>query len=270
MEDETTTNAATQDEAQTAQPPVSEQTAEAVQDTDQGEPTTTDQTDEGQSEPDQALAAEADNSDDLSDYWAKKGIDITTPEGQAQAAKSYREAEKKMHQTTQQASELEKQMREQPVNVNADDELTRNLATEVIQMKRRDAIREFRDTSGIKPEQEQAFSDFLVKDAEQAALNGTYSKRDLINAGVLSLSDAFTLSGIGAADRETIEKQGGQKALEQLANKQRAAAVTGSAVNTTPPAALSKENVDQWWDGLGAEGRADPANRAKLDSILAQ
>jgi len=248
MNEQPTTDAPVQDEgAITAQPPV-EQQAEA--ETPVQEPTDT-----STQEP-----AEADNSaeDDLSDYWNKKGIDITTPEGQAQAAKSYREAEKAMHQKSQQASELEKQINGPTVDPDASRADQAYAIAQQLQNEK--VIREWKESNNVTKEEDDAMGEYAKANPRTAEL--------LVN-GQLTLDEFRAIAVPGQkVDTSAIKQEGGQEALEKLANKQRATAVQGNASSSTPATSLNKGNVEQWYEQLGSAGRQDPANQAILQSIL--
>lgn len=249
--DETTTDADLQEtQAQDAQPV--EQPAEAV--------TTADSEPQQPEQEDASEPAQADTSDDdLSDWASKKGIDLSTPEGQAKALKSWREAEKAMHHKSQEASQLKKSLVDQPVTVDSDNPLVQSLAEEVVTMKRQAMIDSFTSKVNMTSDQEAEFAKYIIDT----------NKADLINGGYLTLEEAYKLSGVGSVDPSTYKSQGKQEALQTLANKQTATAVKGSASSNSLPAGVTKANVDQWWDSLGTAGRQDPANRAQLDRILA-
>lgn len=239
--EETTTDAATQEPgAINAQP--DEQTAEAVQTADSEPTTTTTQPDDDAIVPDEEpteQVAPADTSEDESDLsaWAeKKGIDLNSKEGQAKALKSMREAEKKMHQSTANVSELQKQLTSQPVSVDSDNPLVQELANEVVQMKRSQAIQDFASDVNLTPDQEKVMADYLVSNP---------AKVQLINAGYMTLNDAYQLSGANTTNPAAIKRQGGQEALERLANKQRATAPSGNAVQATP-----SRQADAFLDGF--------------------
>jgi len=217
--EETTTPAATQDPGvdPTTQP--EEQPAEAV--TPTSEPTPTDTPSE------EPAAADNPEDDDLSDYWSKKGIDISTPEGQKAAAKSYREAEKAMHTKSQQASELQKQMAAQPLEASSQDPMVQTALERAARAETTVMVAQWKAERGITHEQDVAIGQYIADNPE---------KGYLLKNGYLSLDDVYSMSGVGKVDTETIEAKGGQKALEKLANKQRAAAVTGQATAPTAPA----------------------------------
>lgn len=250
--EESTIDAATQDTgADYAQP--EELQAETVP-TDSESIDTTDETDAGET-----VETTTTSNDDPVSFWAKKGIDISTPEGQAKAAKSYAEAEKAMHNKAQQASELSKQINQQPLSVDTDNELVRQALEKSSQLETTMAVQSWKASNNITPEQDAALGQYVQTNPDKAFL---------LKNGYLTLDDIYKMSGVGAVDPTEAKKQGGQEALQNLANKQRASAVQGNAVNSNPPAGVTRANVEQWWDGLGSEGRKDPANRAKLDSLL--
>ena len=220
--DESTTDAATQDTGAevTAQP--EEQLAEAAT-TDSESTTTTDQ----QTEEETVEETTTSDDDDLTDYWAKKGIDITTPEGQAKAAKSYREAEKAMTQKAQQASALEKQVNAQPLDVDTDNELVRQALEKSNKLETTMAIREWKQTNNITPEQDEALGQYVVSNPDKAYL---------LKNGYLSYDDILSMSGVKNQDFSEAKKQGSREALQDVANKQRTTAINGSASQQAPAA----------------------------------
>lgn len=205
---ETTTDAATQDNqgVDTTTQPV-EQPAEAVQTAD-GEPTTT--TEPGDSD-DVAASADDASDDDLTAWATNKGIDLSTPEGQAKALKSMREAEKKMHETAAKASELKKQFEETPVTT--DDERVQRLETLY-------NVTTWKTENNITPEQDLKMGQYLTDNPV---------KRDMVLQGLLTFDEVLSLSGASKVDPTQLKREGGKEALETLANKQRATSPTGNA-----------------------------------------
>ena len=177
-------------------------------------------------QPDEPPAPATNSDDDLTDYWTKKGIDITTPEGQAQAAKSYREAEKAMHAKGQQASELTKQINAQPLNVDTDNELVKQALEKSNQLETTLAVRDLKANNNITPEQDKALGAYVTANPDKAYM---------LRNGFLSLDDVYKMSGVGTLDQEALKKQGGQEALQTLANKQRVSAPQGGASQRAAP-----------------------------------
>lgn len=259
MDEQTTTDATTQEQALDAQPV--EQHAEAVQ-TTESEPTTTNDEQGDSPEPDQQTTAQSDNSaeDDLADYWSKKGIDISTPEGQRAAAKSYREAEKAMHQSKQRSSELEKKLQDTPYEQVSNDPAVQQALETANSVQLELQVERWKQANNVTPDQDVAIGQYLTENQDKAYL---------LKNGYLSFDDVAAMSGALKQDTDAIKSQGSRETLEKLANKQIASSVPASATTNSAPAALTKANVDTWWDSLGPAGRSDPANRAKLDSVLA-
>lgn len=256
MDEQTTTDAPVQEQApETAQP--EEQHAEAVT-TDNSESTTT--TDEERAEATQE-PEQSDNSsgDDLSDWATKKGIDLSTPEGQAKALKSWREAEKAMHQSTQRSSELEKQLNAAGFDQYSDDPTAQG-AYELAKATQLELqVERWKQSQGITPEQDVAIGNYLQENPNHAYM---------LKNGYLTLDNIAAMSGALKQDSAAIKQQGSRETLEKLATKQQASSIPSSASTGAAPSALTKDNVEAWWDGLGPAGRADPENRAKLDSVL--
>ena len=214
---ETTTNADLQDtQAQDAQPV--EQPAEAVT-TPPSEPTTT--TNDGQPEADEP--APADNSQESTDptaFWAKKGIDITTPEGLAKATQSYSEAEKRMHQTAQRSSELEKQLETAPAEQVSNDPIAQKAYEEAKGVRLELQVERWKSSNQVTPEQDAAIGTYLSEHQDKAYM---------LKNGYLTLDDVAAMSGALKQDTEALKSAGKKEALENLATKQRSTAPSGGA-----------------------------------------
>jgi hypothetical protein len=215
MEPNTTTEPATQEPGvePTTQP--EEQPGAAVT-TPEPEPTPTTEPEE----PTEEGPAPADNpapDEDLTAWAANKGIDLNTPEGQAKALKSMREAEKKLHDSTAQASSLRKQIEQSPAT--NDDQRVQRLETLY-------AVSQWKADKQLTPDQDAKMGEYLSADP---------IKTEMVKQGLLSLDEVYVLSGASQVNPAAIKQQGGQEALEKLANKQRATAPTGSAMTHDVP-----------------------------------
>jgi len=226
------------------------------QDVEQAVETETEQTDTSNDEPD---LSDTSAEEDLSEWASKKGIDLSTPEGQAKALKSMRESEKAFHAKAQQASELEKNLTQSTIDPDAT-KAEQALAI-ANQLQNEKIIREWKETNNVTSDEDVAMGEYAKANPRAAKL---------LMAGELTL-DEFRAIAVPAQkiDREAIRKEGGQEALQTLANKQRATAVKGSASSAGNSTSISKENVEQWYSNLGPEGRKNPANQATLERILA-
>lgn len=254
MDEQPQPNADDQEQAPIEAQP-DDQPAEAVTTTD-SEPTET--TNETTGEPGQPENSTEEQTDPVT-YWSKKGIDVTTPEGLAKATQSYQAAEKRMHESTQKSSELEKQLTSQPFEQVSSDPTAQSALEMAAGVKLELQVERWKNQKQITPQQDEAIGGYLAENTDKAFM---------LKNGYLTLDDVYAMSGVGNTDPSAIKAQGGKEALEKLANQQRATSVTGNAVSGAAPSALTKSNVDSWWDGLGSEGRRDPDNQAKLDSVL--
>lgn len=253
--DESTTDAEVQEQAAIQSQPEG-QNAEAEQ-TPTSEPTTTNDEQQEATEPEQSDNSQ--ESDDPSAYWQKKGIDISTPEGLAKATQSYREAEKRMHQTTQRSSELEKQLGGVEYDQVSNDPIAQQALETAASVRLELQVERWKQSNNVTPEQDIAIGEYLQENQQKAYM---------LKNGYITLDDVAAMSGAFKQDTSAIKQQGSRETLEKLANKQSATSIPGNAVTSSPPQALTAANAESWWDSLGAAGRADPANRAKLDSIL--
>ncbi|WP_146084398.1 hypothetical protein [Rathayibacter sp. AY1C1] len=201
----------------------------AAADTTPVEPTPNDTDEPEAPEPDEPADEPEAPADDF-DYKAwldKKGIDPSTPEGQEAIAKSWREIEKKMHSSTQQASELAKQVNTTAA-VDPDATEAQKAYAIAIQLQNAATINQWKVEANVTAEEDTAMGKYAEANPETAAL---------LNEGRLTL-DQFRALAVPAkpVDTGAIKRQGGQEALETLANKQRATSPTGSAATAaTPP-----------------------------------
>lgn len=226
--DESTTDATVQEQAQvTAQP--EEQHAEAdTTPTSEPTPTTTDE--QSTQEP-----ARPDNSDDdLSDWAAKKGYDFSTPEGQAKALKSMREAEKAMHQATQRSSELEKQLGSTPYAQVSDDPTAQRALEAAEGVKLQLEVERWKNANSVSPEQDIAIGEYLAKHQDKAFM---------LKNGYLSLDDVAAMSGVLRQDPTALKEAGKKEAMEELASKQHSKSPTARATNGAPSTSTSEDAI---------------------------
>lgn len=169
-----------------------------------------------------AEATEEPSTDENLEWLKNKGIDPTSPEAITELAKMARNAEKKMHESTAKASELQKELSspQQAANDNPNDAL----AAEVQSLKMAYAVKDFFDGNPDAKALEQKMAS-MVTDRPEIG--------QLVRAGYLSVSDLYHLAKGGDPALEAEAKtQGGKEALEQLAKKQQAKALTGSATTS--------------------------------------
>jgi hypothetical protein len=219
--DESTTDASVQEQA--AQVPQPEEQHAEAEKTPTSEPTNTND------EPAVEEPAKAENSEEQLDpaaFWAKKGIDITTPEGLAKATQSYSESEKRMHETTQRSSQLEKQLEQSPYEQVSDDPTAQRALETASAVQLELKVERWKNANKITPDQDVALGEYLQKNEEKAFM---------LKNGYLSLDDVYAMSGVGKADTTAIKDEGKREALEQLANKQRSTAPRGAATTSTTP-----------------------------------
>jgi len=233
-----------------------EETQAVEQEVEQAVETETESPEESTEEP----ALSDTSEEDLSDWATKKGIDLSTPEGQAKALKSMRESEKAFHSKSQQASELAKQINKTEVDPNASD-AERALAI-ANNLNNQQIISTWVNAEKVPVDDLIAMKQYGIENPQTEAL---------LENGLISLDQYRTMAVASKPiDTDAIKKQGGKEALESLANKQRATAVKGNASSAQSSTTLTRDNVEQWYNSLGTEGRQNPANQATLQRILAE
>jgi len=161
---------------------------------------------------------EAPSTDDNAEWLKTKGIDLSTPEGQAKLAQSYRELEKGYHQKAQRASELEKTATEgfeeavsQDVTQGTIDADDPRIAIKRLEIKQN--VRDFFDANPEAKEYEKEMAKIVVEKP--------YLRDDLEALYAVALKNNVS----------ALKSEGGKEALESLAAKQSATAPKGSATN---------------------------------------
>lgn len=206
-------------------------TTPAVDEGAQAQPN--EQTSEVAVEPQEPTATESSNdlpkpsTDDNLAWLQNKGIDPTSPEAIAAIADKWRTAEREMHQKTEQASRLEKTIstanQQEIANASASGQvdaaeiaLARVAALEV-----QNSVNSFFNSN---PDAKQHEAD-MVKIISERPVVG-----QMVRSGALGIDDLYAMT-VGK-NIDTVKAQGGQQALQQLANKQTAAAVPGAATTS--------------------------------------
>lgn len=197
---------------------------------------------------------EPSESDDLSKWAESKGINLEDPESVQKLAKSYREAEKKLHETTQTKSELEKQLvpSDNVPQYTPDGNL--DVYSEVQNVKTQLNLQNFY----MENPEARGYDEKMAQIAIEKPELGLYAK----NSGDFSVLLAMAKQG-------DERREGGREALERLADKQRAAVASPAA--TVPQAsqpkitrALMQEKLQQgdtkWFDD----------NQSTINSMIAE
>lgn len=210
-------------------------------------------------------------SDDTLDWLSKKGFDVANPDSVLQLAKSYRESEKLAVAKAQEASELKKTLspsEAQPI-VPPYGTQSDPMMQEFIQDYRRDKqINAFKDSHEDWQEQEPTMVSLLQEPVSTPY--GEYTRSQLVNMGILTLNDVYSMAkGSAPVDTQQIKTQAQQEVLQTLANTQRAGGTTSQASSASPSTPqVTKENVDSWYQGLSQSERALPENQKILSSLL--
>lgn len=211
----------------------------------------------------QEETTEAVTDDNLAWLQQNKGIDPTTPEGAAQLAKMYREAEKRMHDSTAEKAKLQTAL-EQPTDVQTDEfvtDPTAALAAQVQALTLKSTVQDFWSSN---PDAKQ----YEAKMTEIVTTNPNIG--ELVKNQYLSLDQLYAMAKGSDPSRETALKQeGGKEALKTVADRQQAKAITGSATSSAmATGGPTKANVNEWYAGLTPEQRASSETQATLASLL--
>lgn len=167
---------------------------------------------------------------DLAKWAEAKGVSIDS-EKEVKLAQMARESERSMHQSRQEKSELQKTLAPEESYVTPPTEDT-DVMSELQQVKLQLAVQNFYQ---LNPE---------ARDLDTQMAEVVQERPHLAND--LEALYAFTKSKQTGSQAESLKKEGGREALTQLANKQQATAVKGSAVNSAPTTSesITAQNVD--------------------------
>ncbi len=222
-EDTTTTNAPVGDGSDAAsttaaEQPVNTESAEAVQET-ATEPTNTNV---------------SESKDDVSSWAEKKGFDLTNPDHVAKMANSYREAEKKMHESSQQASELKNVIQNEASAAGVPDDQVQAMQQQLQVMQANQAVNDFYASN----------PDARKYDAEMAKI--VQENPAAAAGGIEALYAMAKVRDLENGGTEEIKDEGKKEALQDLALKQKVASATASATTSAAPAtAITREDVQR-------------------------
>ncbi len=160
-------------------------------------------------------SSDSTSNDDLSKWAESKGLNLEDPESVQKLAKSYREAEKKLHETTQTKSELEKQLVPPGNEYQFTPDGNLDVYSEVQNVKTQLNLQNFY----MENPDARTYDEKMAEIALEKPELGLYAK----NSGDFSVLLALAKQG-------DERQQGGREALQKLADKQQAA-VAGAAAS---------------------------------------
>jgi len=169
--------------------------------------------------------------DELTKWAQAKGLELAS-DSEIKLAKMARESEKAMHSAKSEAKSV---LQEEAMRVNdSADPIAEKLAS----LEAKVAISDFYNANPDARAYDEKMGEALANDP--ALLEYVRS------TGNISAVYGIVKSQDSAKDAESFKKEGGREALTQLASKQQAAAVKGSAVNSAPSSSekITPQNVD--------------------------
>jgi hypothetical protein len=203
-------------------------------------------------------SSDSTSNEDLSKWAESKGLNLEDPESVQKLAKSYREAEKKLHETAQTKSELEKQLVPPGNDYQFMPDGSLDVYSEVQNVKTQLNLQNFYMENPDARQYDEKMAEIALDKPEL----GLYAK----NSGDFSVLLALAKQG-------DERQQGGREALQKLADKQQAAVAGAAAsvpVSNQPKVtrALMQERLaagdTEWFDqnqdtinSLMAEGRLE-------------
>lgn len=198
--------------------------------------------------------ATSSNDEDLSKWAESKGLNLEDPESVQKLAKSYREAEKKLHETTQTKSELEKQLVPPGTEYQFTPDGNLDVYSEVQNVKTQLNLQNFYMENPEARSYDEKMAEIAISKPEL----GLYAK---------TTGDFSVL--LALAKQDDVKAQGGREALEKLADKQRAAVASPAAsVPTQSTPKITREIMQQKLQSGDTQWFDD--NQDTINSMLAE
>ena len=178
---------------------------------------------------------EPSDDDQLAKFAEAKGLTLDSDNAK-KAAKMAMNAERLMHQKSAKASELEKaakitdeQVPDDATPQQADNVRLRNLELSL-------TVQQWKNENPDK----------LALEYEMVKVLADPVKRELVQAGYLTLDEIHSLASNSQSNQADLKSQGKQEALKNLAQKQQAAVPRGNAVSASAKTSeITPQNVDQ-------------------------
>lgn len=182
----------------------------------------------------------------LQKFAKSQGLELDSPNA-IKAAQIAMKAQSEATRNYQKTAELEKaaNITNEQIDPSATPEQRDNIRVRNLELK--SDIREWKYQN----------QDKLALEPQMVEILADPSKKLLVQEGYLSLDDVYAMARGSASDNTaSIKSQGGQEALQKLAQKQQAQAPRGNATNSAQMSGASKitpQNVDQVVAGMSAE-----------------
>jgi hypothetical protein len=199
---------------------------------------------------------QADGEQDINAWLKAKGIDPSSPEAVAKVAEMARNAEKRMHQTTAEASQLKRAITKE--QSQAETSIPEHLQNDpfVSQLvKRLDAHDAALGTITVTSEVSAYFNakpEAAAYEEQMAEIvNNRPEVGQAVREGILSLDDLYAMASASGDALSKAKAEGGKEALTAVADKQQARAISGSA--TTSETSTPDEMEDAFKKGFWKE-----------------
>jgi hypothetical protein len=191
-------------------------------------------------------STEPSTTDDNSSWLQSKGIDPQSPEAIVKLAEMARNAEKRMHESTAQASELKKALES---GDNAEVAQALDVPEEMLQnpvfQQLVDKINQL-EAGQTTIATANKVNDFFAQNPDarnyESAMTAIVTDNPtigtLVKGGYLGFDQLYAMAKGSDANRDdTLKNTGGKEALERIADKQQGRAVSGKATSSqlTPP-----------------------------------
>ncbi len=208
--------------------------------------------------------SQAVSQDDNLAWLQNKGIDPTSPEALAKVAEMYRNAEKSMHSKAQEKAQLQQAL-QQPVDHSQVEDFGADpvdaLQAQVQALVMKDTVNSFWQANPDAKQYEGKMTEIV---------QGRPEIGQLVQSGYLSMKDLYSMAlGSDPSRETTLKSEGGREALQKVADKQQAKAVTPQASSSAmSQPGVTRENFDSWYSGLSSTQRQSKETQNIVASLF--
>lgn len=199
--------------------------------------------------------------DNLAWLQENKGFDPTSPDAIAKLAEMYRNAETQLR-STRNDTKLQ-QVLQQPTETPefTQDDPNAALAAQVQALTLKSTISDFWADNPDARQYESKMTEIVT---------GNPNIGELVKNGYLGIDNLYQMAkGADPSLEQSLKTEGGREALQKVADKQQARAVSPAATSSAMAAqGPTRETVNDWYAGLTPEQRASPETQSTLASLL--
>lgn len=187
---------------------------------------------------DPAASTEAQTGDAISEFLAKKGIDSNDPDALRKVAEMYQNVEKGFYSKAQEKAQLERQLAAARIPEPRPEQ---EALSEVRMMRTEMNVEKWKNSRNLSAEDEQKMIEFVQSPILDENGNPRINPQNgqpftmgmLVNNGILSLDQAYKLSGAGKVEVDNLKEDLRKEVQKEMEARQAAKRPSANATNST-------------------------------------